>query len=287
MTTLYTGVSPAGDDTLGVEHGVYLRLGSHVSDPSDVDEASHFPSVYSGDLAGSDGIFISSVGSYLVESAGPGHIEVGGGLTQKIRDGDCDTSVESGDITIETAEKGFSLTAKDNSSFLVETSGFEGIAIEAPDGKVSSKANTIYNHTYGAYLKQVVGCTHKLIERESTNVSLSWVIPLYLTVAFSLKACSISVKVAEGSVTVLKLSSGVAKLGAVFVSKNVITHDMGYSIIYFKARGIQLEYAAKKEDLSGWKDFFKVASMGQAMAETDFSSVAEAFIGINSKMPGA
>jgi len=287
MTTLYMGVSPASDDTLGIENGTYLRMGAYVSDTSAVEEASHFPSIYSGGLASSDGIFITTAGSYITQAAGSGTIEIGGTLTQKVIDGNVNTTVEGGDVAITTDKKGFSLTARDNSSFLVQSNHVDGIFFEAPDGKVSSKGVAIYNHTFGAYLKQVVGSTKKIIEKESTNVSVSWVIPLYLTAAISAKVCSMSLKVADASATDLKISSGGAKLGFVFMSINVITHDMGYSVIYFKMRGIQLEYAAAKNDLTGWKNIFNVASMKTALAESSYTSSVEAHIGIESKMPGA
>jgi len=287
MTTLYMGVSPANDDTLGIENGTYLRMGTYVSDTAEVDEASHFPSIYSGGLAASDGIFITTAGSYITQASGSGTIEIGGTLTQKVIDGNYNTTVEAGDVAIATDTKGFSLTAKDNKSFLVQSNHVDGIFFEAPDGKVSSKGDAIYNHTFGAYLKQVVGSTKKIIEKESTNVSVSWVIPLYLTAAISAKVSSMSLKVADASATDLKISSGGAKLGFVFMSVNVITHDMGYSVIYFKMRGIQLEYAAAKNDLSGWKNLFNVASMKTALAESSYTSSVEAHIGIESKMPGA
>jgi hypothetical protein len=281
------GVSPVSDASLGIENGVYLRMGTHVSDPAVVDEASHFPSVYSGGLAASDGIFITTAGSYIVQATGSATIEIGGSLTQKTRDGNCDTTVDDGDVSIAMDKKGFSLKAKNNASFLVQSDHVDGIYIEAPDGKVSSKGDAIYNHTFGAYLKQVVGSTKKIIEKESTNVSVSWVIPLYLTAAISAKVCSMSLKVADASATDLKISSGGAKLGFVFLSNNVITHDMGYSVIYFKMRGIQLEYAAAKNDLSGWKNVFNVASMKTALAKSNYTSSVEAHLGIESKMPGA
>jgi len=287
MTTLYMGVSPASDDTLGIENGTYLRMGTYVGDPAEVDEASHFPSIYSGGLAASDGIFITTAGSYITQASGSGTIEIGGTLTQKVIDGNYNTNVEAGDVTINTDAKGFSLTARDNKSFLVQSNHVDGIYFEAPDGKVSSKGDAIYNHTFGAYLKQVVGSAKKIVEKESTNVSVSWVIPLYLTAAISAKISSMSLKVADASATDLKISSGGAKLGFVFMSVNVITHDMGYSVIYFKMRGIQLEYAAAKNDLSGWKNFFKVASMDTALFLAGTTSSVEAHIGIESKMPGA
>lgn len=287
MTTLYMGVSPASDDTLGIENGTYLRMGSYVADTSEVDEASHFPSIYSGGLAASDGIFITTAGSYILQAGGSGTIEIGGTLSQKVLDGSCNTIVDGGDISISTDARGFSLTARDNASFLVQSNHVDGIYIEAPDGKVSSKGDAIFNHTFGAYLKQVVGSTRKIVEKESTNVSVAWVIPLYLTAAISAKICSMSLKVADASATDLKISSGGAKLGFVFMSVNVITHDMGYSVIYFKMRGIQLEYAAAKNDLSGWKNFFNVASMETALAKSNYTSSVEAHLGIESKMPGA
>ncbi|WP_157739019.1 hypothetical protein [Labrenzia sp. VG12] len=286
MTTLYMGVSPASDDTLGIENGVYMRLGSYVSDPAEVDEASHLPtSVYSGGLAASDGIFITTAGSYIVEASKEGHIEIGGSLTQKNRDGHCNTTVGAGDVTITTDTKGFSLTARGNSKFNVTSHHVDGIFIEAPDGKVSSKGDAIYNHTFGAYLKQVVGSTKKIIQKESTNVSLALVLPVYLSGAVGWKMCSMNLKVFDASETDLKISSGGIKLGFVYLSNNVITHDMGYSILYYKKRGIQLEYAVKKNDLKGWSDFFSTAKMKTALAQSQYTSSVEAHIGIESKMP--
>ncbi|MHA7776834.1 hypothetical protein [Roseibium sp. M-1] len=286
MTNIYMGVSPVSDDTLGIENGVYMRLGSYVADASVVDEASHFPSVYTDGLSSSEGIFITSAGSYVVETSGDATIEIGGSLTQKILSGNSDTTVEAGNVSLTMEDKGFSLTAKDNSKFLVESSHVDGITIEAANGKVSSKGDTIYNHTFGSYLKQVIGSTKKIIKETSTNVSVAWTFPIYLSAAVSAKLCSMSIKIADASETDLKISSGGAKFGVVYLSNNVITHDMGYSVLYFKMRGIQLESAVSKRDLLGWKNIFNVASMDTAMFLTGCTSTVEAHIGIESKMPG-
>ncbi|MEP3665530.1 MAG: hypothetical protein ABJN42_02215 [Roseibium sp.] len=287
MTSVYMGVSPAGDATQRIEKGAYMRLGAHVGDPAEVDEASRFPAIYTGGIAGSDGIFITTAGSYIVEANGTANIEIGGTLTQKVKTGDCTTTVESGDVALALDSKGFSLSATDNSSFLVESHHAGGITIKAPAGKVSSKGSAIYNHTFGAYLKQVVGSQKKIVEKTSTNVSIAWVIPLYLSGAVSTKYCSMSLKVADASETDLKVSAGGVKIGFVYLSNNVITHDMGYSILYYKKRGIQLEYAAKSNKLEGWGDLFNTASMKSALAQSDYKTSIAAHIGIESKMPGA
>jgi len=283
MTQVYMGVSPASDDTAAIETGVYMRMGTHVADPTIVDEATHLPSIYTGGLAASEGIFITSVGSFIVDSADRAYIEYGGSLTQKIVDGDYDTTVDSGNVKLTMQQKGFKL--KGSKKFLVESHHVNGITIEASDGKVSSKAKAVYNHTFGAYLKQVVGTQKKITQEDSTNVSLAWVYPLYLTAVATGKMATLSLKVADGNFKALKVSSGGLATSFGYVSIAVIPDDTGFAIMYIKARGVQLETKAMDLKKKGVKTTFGVALLHRCAAKAKMGGIRTHF-GIKSKFPG-
>jgi|GEM_PF-2968567 len=283
MTALYMGVSPASDSSAKIETGVYLRMGAYVSDTAEVDEASYFPSNYTDGLDNSDGIFMTSVGSYILTASDDACVEINGAYSQKIADGDHDMTLESGDFKVTMEEKGFVL--KGTNKYLIESHHVDGITIEASKGKVSGKGKNIYEHTFGAYLKQVVGTEKKVIKKTSTNVNVAWVYPIYVTAVATTKMASLSMKVVDASFQVLKISSGVLGTSFGYASYAVIPDDTGFAILYIKARGVQLETQAMDMKKEGVKTTLGIVGLHQAISKAGVSGIKTNF-GLKAKYPG-
>ena len=289
MTYTYMGVSPESDANASVETGVYLRMGTY-SDETGVTEYDEMPSTYKSayavDVADDhEGIFITSCGSYIVHNEGKAYIELQNGLDQKVTDGDVKTTVSDGDVNITTTTGGVSITGK--SSYDIKSYGAFGIAFEAPDGKVSSSGKNIYKDTYGAYLKQVAANYEKNLESASYNISCSLLTGIYITIAFSHKLSSLSIKLADASAKVAKASGGAVSLGIGLAARAVIPNDIALALLYIKARGIQLETCvidAKKEPM--YRGKLGLVSLKTASAQAKTTAL-KAHIGLKSKMPGA
>jgi hypothetical protein len=284
MAYLYFAVPPLGNAAAAVVTGVYLRMGTYVNDPANpVDEASVIPATYTGGASASEGILISSAGTYIVTVfENEGHIELMDGATLNVTgEGDMTTTIESGNVSMTIANGAFTLEG--HSGFNVKSEDGD-ISIAAEGGKVSSKGNYIYNHTYGYYVKINLGAKKSGTLQTSTNVSVSVNLSIYLALLFSVVMASLDIKVVAASVKGLIISTGLFQLDFNNEASIMLGMDTKYSLVYLKFRGIQLEHALVDSKQKLAKNKNNNVEMKTAMARAEMAGV-KTWFGLGAKFP--
>lgn len=285
MTYIYTGVSPSGNSSAGVETGVYVRLGTHV--PGGVDEFNQLPSRFVSDTGATDasateGILITSCGTYVLAAAGTGDIQYEGGLKQNVTGG-MKTSVNDGDCATRLAQGAIAITGKKGFEVKAETGD---LTIEATEGKVSVSADYIYKHTFGSYLKRTDGKLTKGVQGESTNVSLALVGCFYASAVLSASLASLSLKVFSYSVKIVKVSTGLFSFSCLKQSHSYIGSETAYSWMYIKTRKVQLQSTKaniKPSEILGYHS--GLVSLSQAIAHAGSSGI-RGVRGLQTTIPG-
>jgi hypothetical protein len=283
MAYLYFGVPPLANPAAAVVAGVYLRMGAYVNDPANpLDEASVIPASFTGGASASEGILISSSGTYIVTVLDEGHIELMDGATLTVTgDGAMTTTVESGNVSMTIANGAFALEG--HSGYSVKSEDGD-ITITAENGKVSSKGDYIYNHTYGSYVKINLGAKKSGTLQTSTNVSVSTNISIYLALLFSVVMASLDIKLLAASVKGLIISTGLFQLDFNNEASIQVGMDTKYSLVYLKFRGIQLESALVDSKTKLAKNKNNNVEMKTAMARAELAGV-KTWFGLGAKFP--
>ena len=291
MAHLYMAVPPQGSPTAAVETGVYLRMGTYINDPTHpINEYSQMPSGFTSsnsDATASEGIFITSAGTYIVTALDEGHIEVQDGVTQVLTgsDGSMTTTVKEGNVSTTIANGAFNLTGK--SSFKVISylsSDTDGISIKAAKGKVSSKGNYVFNHTYGSYVKIAHANKKSGVHGPDTNVSISLNLGFYGAVLFSAKLLTIGFKIFSASATGFTMTVGVVAIDFNNSATAYVGEDAKFAWLYIKYRGIQLEGTIVKDSTSLVDKKTGLVSFRKGLAEARKAGIWTAY-GIASKIP--
>ncbi|POF33772.1 hypothetical protein [Roseibium marinum] len=301
MAYTYLGVPPRSGQSAAIETGVYLRMGTYVDDAS-VNEAGEFPGHFytapdtndaavmataeNAALSTSEGIFITTVGTYVVQARDAATVEIQNGVNQDLTGdaGTWSTTVESGDIAIDIRNGAFNVTGK--TSYLIE-SDTSDVKFTASNGKISTSGNYIYNHTYGSYIKWVDANSTSGVQGTKTNVSIALVMSFYGALVLSAKVSSLSMKVESASATGVKIGGGGISLGMTWYAHDIVANDIKVAWMYIKYRGVQLESTAAQTDTTGLMSIDgHTVSLNKAAAIANTSTLKGAF-GITSTLPGS
>jgi hypothetical protein len=286
MAYLYMAVPPQGSTAAPVT-GVYLRMGTFVDDTTNpVDEAGHMPTSFTGGASASEGIFITSAGTYIVTALDEGHIEVQGGVTETVTgaDGAMTTTVDEGEVSITIDNGAFNLTGK--SSFEV-TSESADISISAKKGKVSTTGDYVFNHTYGTYIKMNLGGKNTSVIGPDTNVSVSLNMSFYGSLLLTFKLMTIGFKLVSCTVTLLVMNVGLFSIDYNWQNSMTVSEDAKYAYFYIKYFGMKLESVSANVKWTGAiNKTTKAVWLHQAVSKASWTNIASVF-GLNSKIPGA
>ena len=295
MSFIYMGVPTdvSGGSTLP-EDGVYLRMGTYVDDGS-VDEEGIAPSEFLNDfgISDSEGILISSAGTYIVKNNDLAYQEFQNGIVQSVNgdDGtvtmtlkqeddtykaDADIDVTDGDIRIEGKK-----------SFLVKSDlsdDEDGINIKAENAKLTETAKVIKKYTSSSYKSYV----YKDYTKGYQNVKLTTAVSLVCThssgAIVSAKVASISEKLFATSVKGLKISSGLTSLGIVGTARSYQLEDQKRAFFYVKYRGVQLDAKTVGLKTAALDSKLCAGRVCQALAKASVSDMKAVF-GLKSKIP--
>jgi hypothetical protein len=290
MAYLYFAVPPQGAAaTTPIETGVFFRMGTYANDPGyPVDEYSQMPASFKAlntTAQASEGIFITSSGTYIVNALDEGHIEIENGVTQALTGdkGSMTTTVKEGNISMEIANGAFNL---EGHSFFNVTSENGDIGISAKAGKVSSKGNYVYTNTYGSYIVMVYANKTSGTIGPDTNVSISLNIALYGAVLFSGKLLVISFKIASATATLASVSLIGFTLDFNMEASAIVTMENKTAWLYIKYRGIQLESDSKKTSATALlKKDQKMVGFFSGLSKANVSPLKAAF-GLRTHIPG-
>ena len=291
MVHLYMAVPPQGSPTAAVETGVYLRMGTYVHDTTNpINEYSQMPSGFTSsntDATTSEGIFITTAGTYIVTALEEAYIEVQNGVTQALTgsDGSMTTTVKEGNVSITIANGSFNL--KGHSSFKVTShldSSENGISIKAENGKVSTKGDYVFNHTYGSYIKIAHANKKSGVHGPDLNISISLNLGFYGAVLFSAKLLTIGFKIFSASATGFTMTVGVVSLDFNDSATAYVDEDAKFAWLYIKYRGIQLEGTIVKDSASLVNKKTGLVSFSKGIAEARKAGIWTAY-GIASKIP--
>lgn len=301
MANIYMGLPPQGSPpSTPIETGVYLRMGTYVHDLAfPVDEFSRMPigyrSLYS-DAVASEGIFITSAGVYIVIGLDEAHFEIEdgvglaitgdkGSMSTTVKEGDIEIAIETGVVrTVGSSKKG-AVYIEGHKAFNV-TSESGNIGVAAKKGKVSSKGDYIYTHTYGSYYKQANANKKSGTHGQDTNVSISLNMSFYGAVLFSAKMLTMSVKIVSITAPLLQMSVN-AVLAVDFNGEGraYVAEDAKFAFLYIKYRGIQLESDKAKTAATGLKNKAGLVSLRTGLAKANASPLKASF-GLVSEIPG-
>jgi hypothetical protein len=289
MTYLVMGLPPQGASaTTPVEDGVYLRMGTYMNDTAHpVNEYARMPKSFrdaNKDATASEGIFITSCGTYVIIALDEGHVELENGITTALTgdSGSMTTTVDDGDVTMDVALGSVTLQAN---SFFDVTSTDGDISVKAEAGKVSTAGNYIYNHTYGTYIASVLANKRSGTHGTDTNVSLSLNISYNGDVSASTNAMIMSVKLASVTATLFSASGGVANMDVNVTARAFLLEDIKVALVYIKYRGIQLETAKFNDETKAMRNRIDTVWIWSALAKAGVAGVGAAY-GLTSKIPG-
>jgi hypothetical protein len=295
------GLPPQGSPpSTPIETGVYLRMGTYVDDLAHpVDEFSRMPigyrSLYSDAIA-SEGIFITTAGVYIVIGLDEAYFEIEDGLglsitsddgsmTTTVKQGDVEIAIENGVVRTIGSEKKGAVYIEGHKAFDV-TSDAGNIGVAAKKGKVSSKGDYIYTHTYGSYYKLANASKKSGTHGADTNVSIALNMSFYGAVLFSAKMLTISVKLASITAPLLQMSvNAVLAIDFNGEARAYVAEDAKFAWLYIKYRGIQLESDKTKTSAAGLKNKAGLVSLRTGLSKANASPLMASF-GLVSKIPG-
>jgi len=301
MAYFYLGVPAASSAGAGdVVDGVYLRMGTYVytedtsTTPSTVtaSEEGRAPASYTDaeDMADSEGVFISTSGTYIVQSGGKGYLEFENGVTQTVDtdSGDVTTEVESGDLTIETTDGG-NISIEGDSSFYIrgeKGSNEKDVLIDAENGITKMTADAIHENTWGIYDSRTWNYSKKTYEQTAVSLAVSLVASFYCAASFSFKTSSISVKITSASAKLIKISTGLLSMGFVFNGQAYQATDTKLAFFYMKSLACQLESNACVKD--GVVDNESISFIVEAHINAFLAnqSPIKSTFGLRSEIPG-
>ena len=285
MAYYYVGVTPKDGSSTSILRGVYLRLGEYVDTFQELGEMPPSYADNMGDASGTEGIFITTCGDFILNAGAEGDIEYQNGVIQVVEN-NVETTVKDGNaaMSLTAVDGAISITGKN--SFEVESETGD-LVITAEHARVSVGARHVFSRTAGSHKSFCFANKKRGITGASTNVSLGFLATAYGAPTVTAKIAALSMKILSAYAVLFKFGIGIFSMKFYTgMSKKYTLDDTNFSYFYIKTRGIQLETAAVKNEAAiGMSGRFGTVKFWNAAAKAEKGAI-KASLGLSSHIPG-